>query len=982
MTRAITEAEQAILQSAGQFSELRLIVITPDVVFVALTNGVPTTNDGVNTVSFDNVSYGASANIVEGMTCNIGTTSGGYDIGTVRVLSVTAIGSGSSISGTLTIGITSELEWQDNAYITVLDEFLIWPKQAMFEGGVFLCDDGKRYTNQHTMAPPAVIMGPDLVLNMGSGSSVSHQLDSSESWLPYFVDNGIGPNPATWSVTGTATISGSPVGTHTPVVTFTQPGNYRLTCVISSYNPSTLATVTGTGRRHVYVYNDATPLVTQFTCENIQGDWQEGGWNFDTTMYAECGLDTIRDRSRIFIVANDYYASGSNVVQQSLGPVAGQEQVLCNGWIDGESISWNPELSTVKFKVHGPQWWLARIASRQTMIRDIGGATPANWDEATILMYDFYLWHVLRWRSTAMEVMDVFRSADTRHMLGATGPVGTLWGQITQVGEAQMQIHPCCNRYGQMYNQIDTNLQWASARAAAPVVMDVTKEDWRETIEIERRIVDDVGWMEVTAFSWTGSGDPIPCRAGSYGTWLGHYGRTDRRTELIVSRPNAQTDTNTLAGILCGNANNDYPRITIPLAGNNRFFDICPNQYGTISMAASDTPLGLTLVSKKFVPRTVQMRHDAETGIINVDITGEGASVIKQGFFLPNPALTPPTTRSPIPGNPWVTGPGPRPPARPVNCTAINAGVIGPYLLGVSATVQTTGGTLSQVVPYHCKIRPYTSTNKTKITVNCSNYYQSGIEWIAAGGSQVRLQVSALGASGSPILTSVQDAYSGDSTGIRTFTFSPAVATEAWGFQFTAISGGTDYTPTGGVLATGTMPYVELGSGGGIVCDHTTYISGSAVGMVDGNTYYIKTTGGPATGPGSFGNVTTWATYAWSGTDGTNCPILVVKDGFAGRSKIDGVYDSYSDMSVQPAPPYRLFSQITNTNGNNSIAYFVYDTSGGVGGFYAGLNVTNMGYPRTGSCSYEVGLSELANDQSKVVINSALIINICNYYDV
>jgi len=836
MTRAVTPAEQAILQSAGQFSELRLIVITPDVVFAARTNGVPTTNDGVSTIAFDGVSYGAAGSIVEGMTCNIGTTSGGYDIGTVRVLSATS--SGSPVTGTLTIGITSELEWQDNAYITVLDEFLIWPKQAMFEGGVFMCDDGKTYTDQHSMAPPAVIMGPDLVLNMGSGSSVSHQLDSSASWVPYFVDNGIGPNPATWSVTGTATISGSPVGTHTPVVTFTQPGNYRLTCVVSSYDPGTLATVTGTGRRHVYVYNDSTPLVTQFTCENIQGDWQEGGWNFDTTMYAECGLDTVKDRARLFLVANDYYASGSTVIQQSLGPVASQEHVLCGGWIDGESITWNPELSTVKFKVHGPQWWLARIASRQTMILNCNADTPAEWNEMGGLTYDGYLWHVLRWRSTAMEVMDVFRSADTRQMLGATGPVGTLWGQITQVGEAQMQIHPCCNRYGQMYNQIDTNLQWAAARAAAPVVMDVTKEDWRETIEIERRIVDDVGWMEVTAFSWDGN-TPTPYRAGSYGTWLGHYGRTDRRTELLVSVAGGQTDTNTLAGILCGNANNDYPRITIPLAGNNRFFDICPNQYGTISMAASDTPLGLTLTAKKFVPRTVQMRHEAETGVLNVDLNCEGASIIRPAATLWNPYATTPVTPNPVPGTPQppasgstVNPPNINPPIKPDDCANIQTMTrTGPdaysgYTLTSGSVVLSVSRTIQKW------LRPLFHPYRSFVDITAT--WEKLVDNVWAEDSTIDFyQIQALDSLGS-VVANASMTGAGTANGTRRYYFDNTnkVYIKTL-FMSLASTGGGTYS-IGDIVASGTVQA------------NATPIM--VTGFTPGNYYAVESAGGPGYG--------------------------------------------------------------------------------------------------------------------------------------
>ncbi len=668
MTRAVTAGELTTLRSDGQFSRLALAIFQPETVFAARVNGTPSTNDLVDTVPYTSVTSGSFVNIYNGQTLLIGSTPGGSDIGAVRAISA----SGSAVQ----IGTTSEIAWANGQYITALNEYGLWPKQSIFAGGIFLCDNNTAYTNQHDPASlrPVPVLGPDQVLYL-SGSSVSCTFDASPSW----VLSGSVVSYAWSAPTGTVSTPSitSPTSASTNV-TFSAAGTYTLFCTVT-----TSGSAVATGKRQVYVYSDASPIVTQMVVNTCQGDWQSGGWTLDVTCYGQVDLSTIRDRCKVALITQDYTTSGSAV---NLGPLAGYEHIIMEGWLAGETTQWNPELSTVKFEVQGPAHWLDKLASWPAGIRDVT-TTPAEWNEYQGLTYDAFAWHIITWRSTISEVMDVYRSNDTHRMVGATAGWGTVWSQLSQVGDAKLFIHPAANRYGQLYLQRDTQMLTTAQRASVVTVMDISKTDWRETMDIERRILPEVAFYDTSGMSWDGS-NAGGARAGAYGQAVGRFGRMERRTEIIINAVSGsaadQSELNALAGILLGQANNDYPNLTIPLAANNRFFDIAPNQYTTLTIATTDTPRGFALAAKKIVIRSLTYAWDTATGAPQYEISAEGQNTPTGAYALPFYTGELPVTSNTV----WT------PPVIGYSVPQINfpcsLGLTpnGPYDLGVSATVQ------------------------------------------------------------------------------------------------------------------------------------------------------------------------------------------------------------------------------------------------------------------------------------------------------
>ncbi len=137
------------------------------------------------------------------------------------------------------------------------------------------------------------------------------------------------------------------------------------------------------------------------------------------TLWAEADLTTVRDRAKVILFARDWYGS----TEQSIGPIPGRENIIASGWIDGDSIEWNPEQGSVTFTVQGPAWWLDQMVTFPLGMDNVTSA-PTDWLHYKNLTMDAFCWRLLHWHSTATTVIDVKLSGDTRLASGLNSPWG------------------------------------------------------------------------------------------------------------------------------------------------------------------------------------------------------------------------------------------------------------------------------------------------------------------------------------------------------------------------------------------------------------------------------------------------------------------------------------------------------------------------------------------------------------------------------
>lgn len=777
MARAATGPELANFRVDGQWAKLMLAVIQPAAVFAARVAQDFDSDDEVMEVAFDNITTGAYTDVVAGMTLYVGSSAGAYDVGMARVKSAT--------STKLTIARTSEIDWADNLYLTVVDEFGLWARHTLQEDELTYMDDDIAYSDQHANMNPVPVLGPDAVLEL-SGATVDFTPDASDSWV-------LGSTISAYSWSAPGASATSDLATATPTITYDTAGTYRVSCEITAANGKTT-----TGYRTIYVWDANNPPVTQFEAGSILGDYEDGGWGFSVTMYAEAGISTVRDRAKVILFAEDHYGS----TQTSIGPISGYENIIAVGWIAGETIRMNPSAGTVSFEVKGPHWWLDHIPAYPAGALDTTSA-PTTWADIQSLTVDKAIFHLLYWHSTACQVLDIALTDDTRRIAAGEGSVGSLWKQIQLIAETKVLARPCCDRYGRLFVEIDTQYLDTSDRSAIPTVMEISTQDWRDELEIERRTVPAIGSAEVTGTAWDGS-EATPYRALAPGKVFKHHGGSASVAVCLTDSDQAEA----ISGMILARENNEYPSALFHLAANNRLIDICPRQYVTATIAAADTPRGITWTAKKLIPRALEMIH--ENGVLSVDLECEGETSGNPGVSIEVPGVQPPNENVdesdpgelpsfPLfpPGNIWFPPTVSNPPEDVASGCRGNtsAAANGPYELWPDKYFLTTEDSdkLKALIYYPAMIRQAAADHNTRLRIIGRLSYKFNGVWYQSKSTAAWIS-HALDAEQSPVLTGLNE-YSGYSFDDRDVYFEPAGDLDVRGFDIELVD--PDNTPAG-----------------------------------------------------------------------------------------------------------------------------------------------------------------------------------------
>jgi hypothetical protein len=570
MARAMNGTELGYIRRDGQSSQLFMAVYKPAVVYTARVNQTFSSLDKVIQVTYDTGS-GTLGNVLPGMTMYVGTAAGLSDVGMVRIRKAP--------SGTVFyVGENAELAWADNLYLTVVDDFGVWPRHVQIDPSTFAAymDQDIAYSDQHALASPIPILGPRFVPAWLTGATVVLSFDSS---LSYVLGSSIAS--VLWAFPGASATSG--LTTHTPTATYNATGTYRGPCQLTAANGKVT-----TGYVRIRVFNrSADPPVTQFDLvDTIRGSWSEGGYQAKIKMWAEADFSSVVDRAMVVIFARDFYG----VTEASIGAVASRENIVMTGWIDGESIIQNPDGSEVSFTVEGVHAWMKKISGFAVGIQNKTGVA-AVWTDWQNLTVDKSLYHLFFWQSTIIPVVDVFLTLDTKLSTEQSAPTGTIYEQVTYLLKNTLLGTAGADRFNRLFCEVDLQLTPPANRGAVPVVLDLQQQDWREQMRMSRIVVRPTALVDLSGVVIDAGNLASPIFSLAPGHVPEHWGRTIKQDRMLLA---TQAQANELAAMKLAWDDHQF-EFDIDLAGNNRMVDIFPSQqFVGMVVNQADTPRGFT----------------------------------------------------------------------------------------------------------------------------------------------------------------------------------------------------------------------------------------------------------------------------------------------------------------------------------------------------------------------------------------------------
>lgn len=599
MARALTPDELELLRADGHFTKLYLAILKPNTVYTARLASVPSSTDNVNAISFTS-GVGTLSDVKPGMTCYVGTTAGAYDLGMVRIRK-------DPIAGTFYIGLTSEINWQGMCHLTVVDDFDLWAKHAVLADSALTMDVDVSYSDQHTDFNPVPILGTHAVAKL-EGETVDVQFGPPEGEESWVFDSTI--DSVLWEIPDAIAIDDDTA--IRPIATFDSVGTHVAYCVVHATNGKSTR-----GVRKAYIWNDDNPPATVFQLAQCTAEYETGGWMFDINMEAEASLSEIRDRELVILFAEDWYGIPPNQVKQSIGPIAGRENIVCVGRIVGQSIRWDRDSGNVHFVVQGAHYWLNKIKGFPIQIQPASAAT--SWSQLPAMTVDRVLWHLLFWHSTVINTMDVHLTNSTLYVDQGTSMASSIWAQLVDIAFSKLLAQPGVDRFGRLFVDVDPNAT-PEADRDWPTIMPLDPDDWQEGIDLQRVTVEDCSLIRLTTLLVNSAGSASALYSLSPGHTPRRYGDPEMMDRILAG---SQAESNSKAGLILGWRTNEFPDVPVIILQNNRMFDLWPRQFAGLTMAAEDNPRGVGY-DGNLIPRRIALYFDSEAQFMHPELNFEG----------------------------------------------------------------------------------------------------------------------------------------------------------------------------------------------------------------------------------------------------------------------------------------------------------------------------------------------------------------------
>lgn len=571
----LSTAEKEIVRSRPQSTELYLSIFQPRTVMSCRVTGSYSRGD--REIGYYNVATGSVSALEAGMTLLVGTTSGGRELGKVRLRSGT--------SSQFIVAENGHIDWSAAQYLTVQRYWEVWPVYPRIipdpsndENVIFYKDYDVPYTNQNSILGAFPCAGPEI-----RGGFTGEQLFWSSTGTTHLAGSNLSYE---WAFEG-----GTPTGSTSATpgwVTYSQPGNYVTRLKVSGANGSLDTTY-----RYVTIRDSIDSVGTNKPLKNwvltgLSGSRGAGGYTASIRIINE-DID-IHDGDVVVLWSDDWYGSNN----QSLGGNSpNNSQIFFSGHVLDGSISYNYADSSIEFQVGSIADLMKTSEGFSVSVENT--ANPTKWFQLQDLDGRRAIYHYLKWHSTVLSLVDFrFRGTD-QNIQYFDSDRASIFDAIDNYMRGTLLGEVVADRQGILWADVGTAF-YTSPTGSFSTVFDITKRDWKDEPTITDRKIIPLSFVEVGGIAYSGP------TTGTFTAHLSNAPASVPNTRGAVSRQQGlavagQAHINRISGNLYAERTANYPNIDLPLIGNYRNLDIAPLESVDINIAASDTNSGIVLHS-------------------------------------------------------------------------------------------------------------------------------------------------------------------------------------------------------------------------------------------------------------------------------------------------------------------------------------------------------------------------------------------------
>lgn len=610
----------------------------------------PTSALDINHVGNDGVLGDAKKN----MTVRLGSLPGGSEEGIIRLRENMGNASTMSIAETGS-GVN---RYYTGTYVTVMDERRPVAKHPRFNlvgTSQWEMDYNEVYGDELDSPGygPLVIMGPPVAGFLDGGTMTASFVGTSS----VFIDST--QSTQAWAFPH-GQLSLNLGAEHAPVgETFStaSPNGRYFSLTLVDADGKTQAS-----HRLIWAFADRTgPAKVSFA--NISGGVREGGFKANVTAYAGANTDEFPDGAEVLIFEEASYAG----VASSLGGnYPFRENIVMRGWINQNSVTFNPFSGQVTFDMTTIDGVLGKAISYDAFHAYVNTTVGASeWVEAEQLSVDRAMIDLIKHRSTVAEITDVHLAsgvAMTTLINFQDLPQSNLWSQMRlNYGEKGTRGLVAADMQSSIFCREDIQISGGSVGKPVEVIRyedRMNQISWTSPHFDPNARTRMYGVATIPGGSeWRGENTSIiPMGGESPGDVFDYYGGTIEHARGLVI--DTQDTIITWSGNWRAMLNSRYSEVTVPLAGYLRY-DPVPQSRIQFSLSGVDNPRGVSWSNKEFLTKSINIEYGQQTAQTTISmeetVNGKGGSAITfprpDDFLFPLPNFPPPPPPVPqIPG--------------------------------------------------------------------------------------------------------------------------------------------------------------------------------------------------------------------------------------------------------------------------------------------------------------------------------------------